>query len=480
MSKENLINPFSDLISATDTNATSATNSSSSPLAASKSQINAFDQKVNALIEKVFLITVNKSPQKNKQLVYMEDIAPLVPSTQLNVSILEQALFERILLPTPRDFLLPNDVKTSETEAICETKAISYLYASYVRNDRCIVQNDSICKDTCKRIEELIVLNVATAIKQPALFEGQNFCSQLLDILQTAEDFPIKGQFLSNIVRDVLVDKDANDALALQQIVYPIFDEMKRRIQAASMITLDKWIVPVLMLFVSDKNNAQLAELLLDYATPKPDADGIVYADSILGHLLRLSILPKNQNGPYEYFENVMDAGVSSLSQSLWNYLKLHLDAMSELFKGFLLLGGDTRSKMMRWIGHCLHANTARGQIWNSHNPTAGMFGAMKTASDSFMIGLAGVLLRLCKPLLKPSLKVLMVDPSYCAVVAADREAKLVHMIDADKATCLVPTEENEIRLTAETYGFITECFFMTHRALDLSKYWNIYLATCM
>lgn len=389
MSKENL-NPFSDLIS---TDSRSPTNSASS---ASKSQINAFDQKVNALIEQVFLITVNKTPQKNKQLVYMEEIAPLVPRTHLlNVNILEQALFERILLPTPRDFLLPNDVKTSETEAICETKVIAYLYASYVRNDRCINQNDSMCMDTCKRIEELIVLNVATAIKQPALFDGQNFCTQLLDILQTAEDFHIKGKFLSNIVRDVLVDKDASDALALQQIIYPIFDEMKKRIQAASMITLDKWIVPVLMLFVSDKNNSELADLLLDYATPKPDADGIVYADSIFGHLLRLSILPKNQNGPYEYFENVMDAQVSSLSQSLWNYLKLHLDSMSLLFKGFLLLGGSTRSKMMKWIGHCLQANTARGQIWNSHNPTAGMFGAMKTASDSFMIGLAGVLLRL-------------------------------------------------------------------------------------
>lgn len=396
MSKENL-NPFSDLVSAQDTTSRSTRNSTTTPpLAASRSQINAFDQKINALIEQVFLITVNKTPQKNKQLVYMEEIAPLVPSTQLlNVNILEQALFERILLPTPRDFLLPNDVKTSETEAICETKVIAYLFASYVRNDRCINQNDSICMETCKRIEELIVLNVATAIKQPALFDGQDFRTQLLGIFQTAEDFPIIGKFLSNIVRDVLVEKDANDALALQQIIYPIFDEMRKRSQAASMITLDKWIIPVLILFVSDKNNPELAELLLDYATPKPDADGIVYADTIFGHLLRLSILPKNQNGPYEYFENVVDAQASSLSQSLWNYLKLHLDSMSVLFKGFLLLGGSTRNKMMRWIGQCLHANTARGQIWNSHNPTA-MFGAMKTASDSFMIGLAGVLLRLC------------------------------------------------------------------------------------
>lgn len=467
MSKENL-NPFSDLISETDTATVSAT--TSLPLTDSKTQINAFDQKVNALIEQVFLITVNKTPQKNKQLVYMEEIAPLVQNTQLlNVNILKQALFERILLLTPRDFMLPN-VKTAETETICETNALAYLYASFVRNESCTNQNDSICMDTCKRIEELIVLNASTAIKQPGLFDGQNFSTQLLDIFQTAEDFPIKGKFLSNIVREVLADTDANDALALQQIIYPIFDQMKKRCEAATLITLDKWIIPVLMLFVSDKSNAQLGDLLLDYATPKSNVDGKDYADSIFGRLLRLSILPKNQHGPFEYFENVMDAQVSSLSQSLWNSLKLHLDSMLELFKGFLLLGGNTRIKMMRWIGDCLHANTARGQIWNSHNPTPGTFASLKTASDSFMIGLAGVLLRLCKPLLKPTLKVLLVDPTYCAVVAADRDRKSVHMIDADKATCLIPTEENEIRLTAETYGFVTECFFMTHKALDLSK----------
>lgn len=71
-------------------------------------------------------------------------------------------------------------------------------------------------------------------------------------------------------------------------------------------------------------------------------------------------------------------------------------------------------------------------------------------------------------------------DPSYCAVVAGDREAKAVHMIDADKATCLIPTEENEIRPTAETYNFVTECFFMTHRALDLSKYETFILTVCV
>jgi len=34
--------------------------------------------------------------------------------------------------------------------------------------------------------------------------------------------------------------------------------------------------------------------------------------------------------------------------------------------------------------------------------------------------------------------------------------------------TCLIPIPEGETRPVADLFGFITECFFLTHRALDL------------
>lgn len=52
---------------------------------------------------------------------------------------------------------------------------------------------------------------------------------------------------------------------------------------------------------------------------------------------------------------------------------------------------------------------------------------------------------------------------------AADFESKKVHLRVLSSETCLVPVEENEKRLTARgEYTFITECFFMTHSALEL------------
>lgn len=245
-----------------------------------------------------------------------------------------------------------------------------------------------------------------------------------------------------------------------------------RSAQNASLVTLEKWIIYTLKAFVTDKTNPHLAQLLLDFTTPKPQSngkvDGVQFSNSLLGALLSLSILPKKQNGPYEYFENASEIQSETLKDSLWNYFKLHMDEMHTIIKGFLLVGGEIRSKMLEWIGLCLHSNVARGQIWNAHNP-AGLLGASKIAPDSFMIGLCSVLLRLCKPLLRPTFKVFDVDATYYAVNENDRKQKNVHMYDGDKVTCLIPIpNENQQRKTADSYNFVTEIFYMTHKAYDL------------
>lgn len=142
-------------------------------------------------------------------------------------------------------------------------------------------------------------------------------------------------------------------------------------------------------------------------------------------------------------------------------------DSLHDVIKGFLVIGGETRDKTLVWLGQAITSNAKRGQIWNNHQSM--ILGNFTTAPDSFMIGLAGVLLRLCLPLMKPQLKILIVDPTYCAVKADELAAKQIHISDFDKETCLIPFEENEERVTASKYNFVTEIFFMTQKAIDLS-----------
>lgn len=179
---------------------------------------------------------------------------------------------------------------------------------------------------------------------------------------------------------------------------------------------------------------------------------------------------PKNNQGPYEFYDNLHNTNLralSNLSESLWNYLAMHHDSLSIFVKGFLVIGGPTRDRMLLWLGNAISSNVKRGQIWNTHSSM--ILGNFTTAPDSFMIGLAGVMLRLCLPLMKPALKVLIVDPTYAAVKNDQAAEKQVHIKDFEKETCLIPFDENEERLTVSKYNFVTEIFFMTQKAIDLS-----------
>lgn len=444
------------------------------PTADTKPAVNIMAQKVNALIEQVFYITINRTPQKNKQLVFMDELAATNPSIHLiNVEALEQVLFERLLLPQPSEYLIPNNVQNDDTPIVSESRVLLYLYGAYERLCRWNrYQNDNSLVEEYAIIEQLIFRNASTANKQPDLFDCQNLSEQWLELLKYSNDeYEYRYNFLTRVVRDVYSDNDPAYDTSISQIFNNLFQQVHATIRKSSLVTIEQWILPLLMAFVSDKSNPKLAKLLLDYTTPRPSADGtldgIRFAESLLGQLLCISIMPKNHNGPYEYYESIADAQSQSLNASLWGSLKLHLDQLHGLLKGFLLVGGEVRSQMLDWIGLCLSKNQARGQLWNAHNPMS-MLGGFKTVPDSFMIGLCGVLLRLCKPLLRPTYKVLDVDPTYFAVSDTERIEKGVHMLAIDKETCLRPVEENQTRKTAASYNFVTEVFYMTHKAIDL------------
>lgn len=442
-------------------------------------QIAINDKRINDLIQDVFLITLNSTPQNNKQLVFMSDVATVNNAQLMTFDLLEQALFERCMLGNPEDYLLAPDLNTGTAEYVVDSQVIRYLYASYSRNERLKNSKDKLVAESSQRFEELILLNTSTALRTPLLFEGQNITDQWQELLQQYhDDLDTKYNFLSKVSLQVADVTDRDSGMeALREIFYPLFEKIKRSISTASLITLEKWILPTLMAFVFDKKNPFLASLLIDFSTPiREKVNGLAYSETLIGGLLAISIMPKYPNGPYEFFDNPMDNSAHTMHGTLWNYLKLHLDSIHTLIKGFLLIGGDVREKMLSWIGDCLDANVPRGQIWNNH--AAPMMNSTTTAGDGFMIGLCGIMLRLCQPLFKPQLKVLKVDPTYCAVPENERKVKGVHLVKASAETCFLPSDGNEVRTTADEYNFITDCFYMTHKALDLGNI-QIYLKTC-
>lgn len=434
---------------------------------------NGQERQVNDLIEHIFAITINRTPQKSRPLLFMDGLASDNPDAKLiNMELFEQALFERLLLPTPRECVIPSNTQISDADDIFSDKVIVYLYRTYERLMRWM-HHETPLKQHCVELRDLIIRNASTAMKQPAIYENQSMSDQWIAIFRDnqSDEIEYKRTFLSSIVTEIYND-DMSDLESVRINFKAFFDECLTVAWRASLDTVEPWLLPAVESFVADKTNANLARLFLDYTTPKRAANaaaisGIEYSSSLLGTLLSLSLLPKTHEGEYEYYVNNSDRLSSTYTDLLYSRLASHQDRMHGIFKGLLLVGGEIRGKTLDWIGSCIQANVARGQIWNTQNM---MQRTLSTAPDSFMIGLCAVLLRLCKPLLRPKFKVLDVDPTYCAVVDADREKKSVHMVGADKETCLIPLpDEGQQRQTSDSYNFVTEVFYMTHRTIDLS-----------
>lgn len=320
MSKE-LGNPFNTLIDAAATDPIAAVSLTTdapmtlSPSTASPASVAELDLHINALIQHVFAITVSRSPAPpaHQPRVYMEEIVPLCAQQLplLSVEILDQALFERILLSNPVDFLLPADASPADAQPVVEQRVITYLHGAFVRNARRAAAASATALQTASgRIEELIVRNAATAVKQPALYEGQRYAEQLLEVLRDADLEPeFTGRFLSLLVREILVEADAEELANMTAMFALVFDEMRARAKVGSLGTVEPWIVPAMMLFAGDRSNADLAMLLVEYNRPKSvvggggTVHGSAYQSTLWGELLRMSVLPKQQGTATEFFQ---------------------------------------------------------------------------------------------------------------------------------------------------------------------------------
>lgn len=164
--------------------------------------------KIDSMVKKVFYITIDSNattdPKKKNQLVYLEELSNAVsPQKKIDLDILEQALFERLLLPGPLSCVIPKHCKEYDKNVV-QKEVITYLFLA----EQNLLMYTNI-KDDCevnavKRMRELIMRNAVTALKQPELFDEQNLSEQLLNLMK---DYDIScHNFIYDIVKGVMSD----------------------------------------------------------------------------------------------------------------------------------------------------------------------------------------------------------------------------------------------------------------------------------
>ncbi|XP_014284725.1 ubiquitin conjugation factor E4 A [Halyomorpha halys] len=467
MSEDNGNNPFYQLFGNTDGENSTKSDKPPESGVAEKDQIS---EEINKISEDVFGITLQEenlslSSGRIGQLIYIEG----TPAT-FDIDTLKFSVFERILLTDPSKHLIKSKVvklRNERTEAhVIQTHSILYLFECFKRLNNLIrSKTNNLPKETLENLTAYVVENVSTALRQPALFEMQNIYRQVITLYEL-EDTTEVTSFVNDLVQLMLNEDEGT----LFDAFSPILNEVHLDFSRALVINFPRSHFILLSSFVSIP---ALAEVVVTYSMPANTERGLAYAETLFGVILNLSCLPKTVEGFIEYFESPLEAALNALDNNLWTAMGELCERFHSLIEQILRGSPNLRKKVLQWIGGCLDSNLPRGRI--SATTSLGLPGAVGCVSDGFSINLASVLLRLSQPFVKDQRKLLKIDPTYPAfkVDRTNKEAMDnagVHCTTLHNETCLQPTESGEKKpLSTVSFSFITECFFLTHRALDLS-----------
>ncbi|XP_057672710.1 ubiquitin conjugation factor E4 A [Diorhabda carinulata] len=413
---------------------------------------------LNDILENIFRFTINPNKTYNQGLLYLEDVHNVHEKVDLDLSLLQYALFERLFLCNDNSDL------RSDTESIQETKVITYLYHCMQNLNSHLGQLSS---EQYEEVKDKILQNVATAIIQPDVYSGQNISEDILGILKNAE-IGADVFFIESIKRVCIEDTSLD---SLKFLVESINTIIVNELFKCSLTDVNPCIFNY---FDTIPNYDILADVFIESCFPKKKNIGGEFALTVIGAILNHSVLPKTPVGKFIHFTNPMDQmGNAGTEEFLWVYLSKQNQHLHKFFLAMLKCSPKVKEKTLLWLGNCLHTNVNRGKIWNTHAPELNP-AIYTSVTDGFMLNLSNLLLSLCQPFCSKTNdeRVLKVDPTYCAVPNEDIEQKHIHMSDMSTETCFLPVSSDdtleEKRLMANSYNFVTECFFMAHRSIDL------------
>ncbi|CAG9864352.1 unnamed protein product [Phyllotreta striolata] len=414
--------------------------------------------KLNDILESIFGFSINPKNSDNTNVLFLDEVHKVHEKDDLDLSLLQYALFERLFMCNENSEL--RNAKNNGQE----TKVIAYLFGCY---QKLANLQTKLSAEEYADVHDKIFQNISTSIIQPDLYSGQNIAEDMLNIVRH-EEIGADEFFIEAAKR---VHQEDNSSECLKEFMGTISQVLVNELTKCSLSDTSPKVYSYLQVVSS---NELLGEIFMDTNFPKKPNVGSEYSHTVIGAILNHSVLPATPVGKYDYFTNPMDqAGNAGTEEYLWSYLQNQNQNLHKFFLAMLKCGAKVKEKTLLWLGTCLKTNVNRGKIWNTHAPELNP-AIYINVTDGFMLNLCNLLLSLCQPFCSKGKdeRVLKVDPTYCAVPNEDCEQKGIHMADMATETCFLPVSSDdqleEKRLMSDSYNFITECFFMAHRSLDI------------
>uniref|UniRef100_A0A8D3DBG5 Ubiquitin conjugation factor E4 A n=1 Tax=Scophthalmus maximus TaxID=52904 RepID=A0A8D3DBG5_SCOMX len=439
---------------------------------------------VNHMIQRIFLITLDNSDPSLRggngtppRCVFLEEMAAdLDGQDWLDMDNIEQALFNRLLLPEPGNHLIYmtscSAVNLSADRDAGEKCAIPYLFACFQRAKEEVTKVPEKLLSFAVRCKNLTVSNTRTVLLTPEIYISQNVYEQLLDLLlegfngaQSEEVI----EFVDEVIAGVLSDQEVR---TFEEVIVPVFDIFHGRIKDLDLCQpLLYTYLDVLLYFSHHKD---IAKVLMEYIQPKDPANGMQYQKSLLGAVLNISCLLKTPGvvEGHGYFLNPSRSSAQETKvqeANIYQFMGQFHDKLHQILKNLLQRSGETRHLLLSWLGSCLQANAGRAKIWANQMPE--IFFQMY-ASDAFFLNLGAALFKLCQPFCRPrSPKLLTFNPTYCGfkdLSEEERRNRNVHARGLDKETCLIPVPPQQPVEFAQSYSLLTENLILTQLTLHL------------
>uniref|UniRef100_A0A2C9LVW6 Ubiquitin conjugation factor E4 A n=1 Tax=Biomphalaria glabrata TaxID=6526 RepID=A0A2C9LVW6_BIOGL len=446
---------------------------------------NSEEQEINSLAENIFNISLQSDPKKRqKQVRYFPDVSEDYKNNPiLNISNVKHVVFDVLMMDShDDDFHLSHQLNEEResifgNENIETTQVLTYLYCAYRRY---LMQMDNYLKSKSQNVlsflkecKEVILLNARGCLQNPDIYQYQDFVSQFINLC-IEEDLPPQDPanypclFLQEVSK--AIEMNSNEG-SLSQSFQPVLLEVKNRLTSASMTIVHKDAIKYVKVLHFFTSTPALARTFLSLNTPEPSQNfhGRVYEMTPIGAALSLSVLPRGENGPFHFFSKPSSQSkkeIDVVEQSVWWATEELVSAIHKIFVDLMKVTPEMKHYTLRWLGLCIQGNAGRAKIWDNH------IASDKFVSDAFAVNLTHVLLMFCKPFSDPtSNKILKIQASYTKAVAnGDKEMlrRSIHLLGMQKETCLIPSSDSIPVEEDDTYTFITECLFITHKAIQV------------
>lgn len=160
---------------------------------------------ISFLLEEIFGFTLDKSRSEKNQLLHLEEVANTFNRTDLDVEILEHALFDRLFMCNEEDITIKNAKRTFHNKHACESKVVTYLFNCYTN----INEINGLSEEERRKVKVLVIQNAVTAYIQSEIYHGQKLHAQLVDILKEA--LPYYDNFFKDICKGILEEDNGGN-----------------------------------------------------------------------------------------------------------------------------------------------------------------------------------------------------------------------------------------------------------------------------